>query len=270
MQKNNVPEWLLDTEEYAVRRDRDSFVDRSTRAILNTLSRLRRNRYIPSAKGVNTAFRLFGILLLIILTASARNFYFVFVMLAFSVILIAVSDGYTIKNLLKILLPIEIISALILLPSALMGNPHSLISVMARIFVSVTLIMRFNLNTPWNEITSALKMYHIPDTIIFTIDLTIQYISILSEVCYSMLTALKVRSIGKNRDKQKVLSGILGTTFIVAKENAEKTQQAMECRGFDGTFSAKKKIRLNTFDFIYIIGVIVLTGIFIYFQAVMK
>lgn len=270
MQNSNIPEWLLDTEEYTVRRDRDNFVDRSAKAVLNTISRFRRNGYVPTAKGVNTVLRLFGILLLIILTASARNFYFVFIMLALSVVLIAVSDGYTIKNLLKILFPIEVLSALILLPSALMGNPHSLISVTARIFVSVTLIMRLNLNTPWNEIISALKLYRIPDTIIFTINLTIQYIFILSEVCYSMLTALKVRSIGKNRDKQKALSGILGTTFIVAKENAEKTQQAMECRGFDGTFSAKKKTTLNTFDYIYIIGIITLTGIFIYFQAVMK
>ncbi len=270
MKNNNIPQWLLENENYTVKKDNDKFVDKSVKQILSTLARFKKSRHNTKTKRINTSLRLFGILLLIILTACAKNFYFVYVLSAVCAVLIAVSDADTIKSILKVLLPVELLSAFILLPTVFSDNPHSLIGVTTRIFVSVTLVMHLNCKTPWSEITSALKFYRIPDIIIFTIDLTIQYISILSDVCFSMLTALKVRTIGKNKDKQKSLSGILGTTFIIAKENAQKTEQAMECRGFDGTFPKYKRQKLTKFDLLYLLGLLLTVAMFIYFQAVIK
>ncbi len=270
MQSNNIPDWLTGKDDYIPESDKSKFIDKSTKQILSALSRFRKNGYIAKAKRCNTALRLFGVLLAVVLTALAKNFYFVFFMLAVTTVLLAVSDSHTIKNVLKVLVPAEIISVLILLPGALMGNPHSLISITARVFVSVSLVMRFNLTTPFNQITSALKSYRVPDIIIFVFDLTIQYISILSQICFEMLTALKVRSIGRNPEKSKAVSGILGTTFIKAKECAQTTQQAMECRGFDGTFTKNKKNKFSKYDLTYLAALIILIGVFIYFQAVIQ
>lgn len=270
MQSNNIPDWLTVKDNYVPKSDKSKFIDKSTKQILSALSRFRKNGYIAKAKRCNTALRLFGVLLSVILTALAKNFYFVFFMIAVTTVLLAVSDSHTIKNILKALIPVEIVSVLILLPGALMGNIHSLISISARVFVSVSIVMRFNLTTPFNQITSALKSYRIPDIIIFVFDLTIQYISILSQICFEMLTALKVRSIGRNSKKSKSVSGILGTTFIKAKECAQITQQAMECRGFDGTFTKIKNSRFSKYDLTYLVLLAILICVFIYFQVVIK
>lgn len=270
MKNNPIPDWLIVQDEYSPESDRSGFIDRSTKQMLLTLSRFRKNGYIAKAKRCNTALRLFGVLLTVVLTALAKNFYFVFFLLAVTAVLLAVSDSHTIKNVLKVLIPAETISTLVLLPSVLMGSPHSLISITARVFVSVSLVMRFNLTTPFNQITSALKSYRVPDIIIFVFDLTIQYISVLSQICYEMLTALKVRSIGRNLEKSKSVSGILGTTFIKAKEYSQITQQAMECRGFDGTFNKMKKSKFSKYDLTYLAALIILIGVFIYFQAVIQ
>ncbi|MCM1115307.1 MAG: energy-coupling factor transporter transmembrane protein EcfT [Clostridium sp.] len=268
--QNNVPEWLKQEENYLPPKDADRFIDSCIKGILSALSRFKNNNTYTKAKSINTALRLFGILLAIILTSSAVNFYFVFVMTAVAAVSLAISSGQVIKNVLHVLLPVLLFTLLILLPSVLTSNAHTILGVTARVFVSVTLVMKFNLTTPWNSITSALKKFHIPDIIIFIFDTTIHYISILGKICFEMLNALKIRSIGKNKSKNQALSGILGTTFIKAKENAEITNQAMECRGFNGEFAVYNKNKFTKYDILYIIMLLAMVGIFIYFQAVMK
>lgn len=270
MKSSNVPKWLTEKDDYSPPSDRERFLTKSINTVLSALSRFKKSGYKAKTKRIHTSLRLFGVLLAVIYTSAGRNFYFVFFMLTVAAVLIALSDSHTIKNIFRVLIPAELISVLILLPSIMNGNTHSLINITSRIFVSVSLIMRFNLTTPFNQITSSLKSYHIPDIIIFTLDLTIQYISILAQICFEMLTALKVRSIGKNDKKDKSITGILGVTFIKANEAATITQQAMECRGFDGTFTKIKKTKFSKYDLIYLLFLIILTCIFIYFQAVMK
>jgi cobalt/nickel transport system permease protein len=270
MQNSNIPCWLTQQEDYTPSKDRESFLTRSTASILWVLSRFKKTQHVLKAKNINTVLRLFGVLLAVVLTSASRNFYFVYVMIAVTAVLLAMCNGGTIKSILRVLVPAEIISLIILIPAAITGSPHTLVSITARVFVTVTIVMRFNLTTPFNKITSALKFFHLPDIIIFTLDLTIQYISILAQICYEMLTALKVRSIGKNTKKSKSVSGILGVTFIKSHQYARVTQQAMECRGFDGSFPKTKQGKLTKYDIGYLAILLILIGVFIYFQVVTK
>jgi cobalt/nickel transport system permease protein len=268
--QDNAPAWLKENDEYLPLKDRDSFINSSAKKVMSALSHLKHNGTSQKATRVNTSLRLIGVLLAIILTSASHNFYFVFVMVAFTVVSLALSNGKVIKGVFKVLIPAIIFTLIILAPAVFLGNAHTMLSVTARVFVSVTLVMRLNLTTPWNKITSSLKAFHIPDIIIFTFDTTIHYIAILGDLCFDMLTALKVRSIGKDNNKKSAISGILGTTVIKARENAQLTNQAMECRGFNGEFVVSHKKGINKFDLLYIIGMVALLGVFIYFEVVMK
>lgn len=270
MTNNDIPEFLLTGQDYTVKSEKDIFLTKSIKRILQLLSIFKKNEAAKGSSRVNTVFRIIGVLIAVMLTACAKNFYFVFIMLALSVVLLALSSGDVIKRVFKVLIPAQIMSAIIILPSFLLGDRHTLISIAARLFVTITLIIRLSAQAPWSKITSSLHLLRVPDIIIFTIDLTIQYIYILSQVCYEMLTALRVRSIGTDSKKQKSLSGIIGTAFIKARENADKTSAAMECRGFDGTFGVKKQFKASKYDITYLTGVAAIAGIFIYFQVVIK
>lgn len=270
MQNNELPSWLTQKQEYAPEKDKELFINSSSKRILSVLSRLKKSDGIIKAQRFNTSLRLFAMLLLIVLTSCASNFYFVFVMLAVSVVRIALLKANAIKSLVKVLAPAEIFAFIILLPSAFMGNAHAILSVMARVFVSVTLVMGLNLSVPFTEITASLSAFHIPDVVIFTFDTTIKYIFILGDICSQMLTALKVRSIGKNKDKSKALSGIIGTAVIKSQDMAKETNNAMECRGFNGVYKSSRKKGLKPADAVYIFGVLLLVVVFIYFERVMK
>lgn len=58
-----------------------------------------------------------------------------------------------------------------------------------------------------------------------------KYISVLGEICVDILQAVSLRSVGKNPDKAKSFSGILGITFLKSSEMAEEMYASMCCRG---------------------------------------
>lgn len=264
----NIPDWLCNDEHYEPQRDHASFIDGSIKSSMKVLSKIKGNNQNKKAKGDNTSLRLFVMLLAIVLTSVSHNFIFTLFMVAFVIARIAMLSGDSIKSWLKTVLPVCLLSAVILLPSVFLGNPKTLLTIVTKIFVCVSLVSIVNLTTSFNDITSALKQYHIPDVVIFTFDIAIKYIIILSNVCLDMLNALKIRSIGRNRDKKSSASGILGTVFIKANEYADATNKAMECRGFNGVYVTKKRsLHLSKYDCLVLVCCAIIVLVFVYLEV---
>ena len=76
---------------------------------------------------------------------------------------------------------------------------------------------------------------------VFTLDITLKYIVILGNICVDMLNAVRLRSVGRNKDKKSALSGVMGVTFLKSREMADEMYQAMVCRGFDGEYNNVKR-----------------------------
>ena len=98
-----------------------------------------------------------------------------------------------------------------------------------------------------------MRTFHVPSLFIFTLDITLKYISVLGEICVEILQSVSLRSVGKNPDKAKAFSGILGTTFLKSSEMAEEMYAAMCCRGFTGEYQAKQKYRVRPYDIMHIL-----------------
>lgn len=270
MTENEIPSWLTVNEDYTPPKDKSGFITKSQKSVVAVMSKFKVNSGVYKTKEANTSVRLFAVLLLIILTAVAKNYSFVLFMLGVTAVRVALLKADKIRALFKVIIPAMIISVIILLPAVFMGHPKTLLTVLGKVAVSTSLIMVVNLTAPFNSITSSLKSFHIPDVVIFTFDITIKYIFILSEICFEMLTALKIRSIGKNDNKKSSASGILGTVFIKAKQSGEETVKAMECRGFGGKYTVTRHEKLKAKDFLYMLFVACVVGIFVYFEVIAK
>ncbi len=270
MTENEIPSWLTVKEDYIPPKDNRNFITKSQKSVVAVMSKYKVNSGVYKTKEANTSVRLFAVLLLIILTAAAKNYSFVLFMLGVTAVRVALLKADKIRALFKVLIPAMIISVIILLPAVFMGHPKTLLTVLGKVVVSTSLIMSVNLTAPFNSITSSLKSFHIPDVVIFTFDFTVKYILILSEICFEMLTALKIRSIGKNDNKKSSASGILGTVFIKAKQSGEETVKAMECRGFGGKYTVTRHEKLKAKDFLYMLFVACVVGIFVYFEVIAK
>ena len=65
----------------------------------------------------------------------------------------------------------------------------------------------------------------------------------LGEICAAILTSVRLRSVGKNPQKAKALSGVLGISFLKSGEMAEEMHAAMCCRGFTGEYKKSRNTR---------------------------
>lgn len=126
----------------------------------------------------------------------------------------------------------------------------------------------FSAGTSWNKLTASMRTFHVPALFIFTLDITLKYISVLGEICVDILRSIILRSVGKNPDKARSFSGVLGITFLKSSEMAEEMYAAMCCRGFTGEYEKKQKYEPCVSDIFYILIMAGCAALFIYLNKI--
>lgn len=244
-----MPEWLLKSDNYISRDYKEGFIDKSISAMLKVLGKLSLHREM---KGDSIKFSsiilLPSILLMIILVAISRSIIFLYSGGVAMLLILSLLKRDEILLVLKRCLGAAAFAIIILLPSIYFGNVNNSFLILLKILISVAAVNISSCFMKWNEITAALKVFFVPDIFIFVIDTTIKYIFILGELSLNLLYALKLRSVGRGRNKNASLSGIIGTVFIKSMDMAEDMQGAMECRGFTGHYKTPKGFKLKAMD----------------------
>lgn len=258
-----MPEWMLQKEEYIPSSDREAFLTKSTKAVLGVLSRMKFQGGKDGRFSATPSFQLFYTLIYIILTACNQNYFFTLIMFAGVMVVLAFYPAKSIRRILAGTLGAVVISALILTPAMFMGNPQILLRITTKVYISVTLIGILSYGTSWNRLTAALRTFRVPDLLIFTLDITLKYISVLGGISLDILTALKLRSVGKNPEKARSFSGILGTSFLKSREMSDEMYASMCCRGFTGEYHKKHKYRFRKQDLLHLLLLVCCLRLFI-------
>ena len=246
-----IPAWLLETERYVPRPDRDAFLDRTLQSFLRLLSRMRAST-VRAGGGIalHPAVRLSSTLLLVLLLSLSHSLAFVTCAGAILLGILSLHRGEVILRVLKTSLPITGLTLVILLPSALWGNFSSIAMISAKVFVSVSAMKLLAATTPWADFSRGLAAFRVPDLFILVLDITVRYLVLLGGFSLSMVYALKLRSVGRNDGKAASLAGIGGTLFLASRKMAEDLSAAMECRCFIGTYRGARAVRLSARDLV--------------------
>ncbi|MGV8981001.1 energy-coupling factor transporter transmembrane component T [Clostridium sp.] len=263
-----MPEWLLKKDNYKPLKDKDGFINKSIISILGVITRFRlQTGYKKNKFGVNALIKLISAFLLIILVSLTKSFTFVLVANICLLMIINFLNIEEIIYILKVSTVAAIFTFIILLPSIFMNDENNVIILTLKVLVSVTTVNVLACTTQWNELLGTLKVFHVPDMFIFVLDITIKYIIVLGEFSLNMIYSLKLRSVGRSKNKTTALSGIVGTMFIKSKEMAEEMHNAMECRGFTGEYKTYSKFKLKIADYICITVNIIFILTYFYFES---
>ena len=244
-----MPEWLLKKDDYIPQKEKDIFINKSILSILGMLTKIRLQTEAKGNKfGINAVVKVLLTLVTIILVSISRNSAFVIFVDVFLVLIVSLLNESEIKYLLKLDAIILIFTFVILLPSIIMGNKNNSYLIMLKVLATVTAVNLTACTTKWNDIITVLKVLFVPDLFIFVLDITIKYIVIFGEFSLNMLYSLKLRSVGKCKDKSASLTGIMGTLFLKSKEMSEEMYGAMECRGFAGEYKVYRRFKISIKD----------------------
>lgn len=265
IEQKTLPDWMTGRETYDAPKDSDGFLTKSTLSILSVLSKIRETSG-NGLKWASPAGMLVTVLALILLMALSKNMLFTYVVLAETLIVSMFLCNKALARSIKTSLAAMLLSMLLLLPAALTGAPRTMLTVSVKVFVSVALLNLVSQTLPFNRITESLKAFHVPDLFIFTLDITLKYIVMLGDVCVNMLDALRMRSVGKNKEKGKSLSGVLGVTFLKSREMADEMYGAMACRGFEGEYVKSRTRQVGWKDAVTLVFLLGMITLFVYTQ----
>ena len=260
----NIPSWLTKEENYTAQKSNTSFLQKTLLQIGSTIARFQ--RVVFKKEKQEAIFFLVFVVITILLMALSKNMFFTYVIFACLIVKLCFLDINSLTYVMRYSIRAFLFSCFILLPALCMGNGKTLLTVSLKVFISTSLLSVFHLLYSSNEIISCLKMLHIPDIFIFTLDTTFKYIVILSRSCEEILLALTCRIIGKRKEKGTMMTNVSGMTFIRSQQHSQQMYDAMKCRGFTGVYYRHMHMCVNRYD-ILIFGLLIIEiAVFLYLE----
>ena len=229
-----LPEWLKKTEDYAPPLDGGAFLYKTLRSLGRVMSGLKAEAGKEGRFAFPAWLKLILMIALIILTSVAQSRLVIMACGAIVLVRLAMLPAEDMSGILKTALFAGLLAAVLYTPAVIMDHGILMngIRVVIKVLICVTAVGLFGRTTQWNHVTAALRKFHIPGVVIFTIDITFRYIVLLGKLMEDLLTAVSLRSVGKNNKKYSSVGGVMGVTFLRGTEMNKEMYEAMQCRGF--------------------------------------
>lgn len=229
-----LPEWMKKTEDYVPPGDGGAFYIKTLRSIGRVMSRLKVESGKEGKYSLPAWLKILILLGLIVLVSVTQDRLVIMAAAALVAVRLALMPAGDIWGILKTALFAGLLAAVLYAPAVIMdparlGNGLRLV---AKILICVIAVGEFNRTTQWNHVTGALRKFHLPGVVIFIIDITFRYIVLLGKLMDELLTAVSLRSVGKNNRKYSSVGGVMGVTFLRGTEMNREMYEAMQCRGF--------------------------------------
>jgi len=264
----DIPGWLAKPQSFEPIHDRSAFATRSALSVTAVLRQLRLDDGRPSRFSASAPVKLALALGAIILNSLATNLMVTLVLLAFVLVRAALLPRRALARFAAVAASAAMLAALLALPAALIGQSASAIRLGLKALVSTGLAMEVALTTPAAELTGGLRAFRVPNLAITTIDLALKNIVLLGDCALETLTALTLRSVGRDADKSASLGGVAGTLLVRASRAAADTYDAMRCRGFEGDYDREAQVRLGADDAVWIAAFALFATMFLHLEDI--
>ena len=264
-----LPPWVTQEENYQPNRDRDYFISRSLLRVMTVLLAIRQQAEHSALRHISACSALCFLFFWLLFCVTAHTSAFLLCELALTLVLLCLLPGRLVWPAVQASLAAACFSLLLILPAALIGSGPLVLLLPLKTFLSVAALSILRAILPWNELTSALRRFHVPQTVIFLLDTTLRYIILLGEIARDMLIALKLRSVGKNQHKQRAAGGVLGTMFLRSKEMSETMYEAMICRGFTGEYLPGREQSFRPGDSLLLLLILLYLYLFLRLEAIL-
>ncbi|MGM0302861.1 hypothetical protein IGI66_002511 [Enterococcus sp. AZ048] len=251
-----MPDWLTSQNEDALLLDKkNSFLMKNQKGLLFILEKFDHGSERSAASAIHPSLRFLSTLALLLIVSLSQKMLVLWIcgLYIFSGLLF-----FSQKDLKKILGKSVLLSAmpfLIYLPSLLLHQGTFLFLI--RVPLIACLISQYTETATTYELLSLLKRWYLPNIVLFQLDITIKYIYILAKVMVHMMKGISARHVGNQQVKLYLGTNVIALIYLRSLDYGKKLQQAMEARGFNGTYPTHK-LALKKIDYVYILTQVML------------
>jgi cobalt/nickel transport system permease protein len=288
-----VPEWLLHQDMALCpcgcigKRKKGSYLTKTIQGGATLLQQVMFGEDIAAARGllqrIDPRVKLLSLLGLLVVAGLSHSMITLAVMYAVTLVLASASAlpvGFFIK---RVWLFVPIFTGIVVLPATLSvvthgdivltlwhwnGHPQGITEqglvaagrVVARVAVSISLVVLLTLTTPWIRLLAALRSLGVPRIFILIIGMAYRYIFLLLASVTDMYQARQSRTPGTpkhDRSARAFLGASVGALLGKASQLSEEVHQAMTARGFRGDAKTLEYHRPHAIDAYYVLTVVV-------------
>ena len=264
----DIPSWLVDPQVYEPLHDRSTYAAKSMLSVAAVLRQMRLDDGRSSRISPTAPVKLALTLGAIILNSLAANLMVTLVLLAFVLVRAALLPRKALARAAAVAAAAALLAFVLALPAALLGQPASAVRLGIKALVSTGLAMEVALTTPAAELTGGLRAFHVPNLVIMAIDLALRNIVRLGDCALETLTALTLRSVGRDTGKRASMGNVGGTLFVRASKAAADTYDAMRCRGFEGEYDGGARIRPRAADAVWLCAFALFVALFLHLEGI--
>lgn len=266
MQGIILPDWALKEEHYEPKGDREYFISRSLLRIIGILSVLQMQGARSAPKRFSAVASTGFAFLLILLCAASHTTVFLLCVLAAELVVMCALTGREILRLLRNSLLAALFGGFLVLPAVFFGSGLAVFMLPAKTFLTVTALGLLTNFFAWHNLTAAMRSFFVPEIVVFILDTALRHIVLLGRQARELLTALSLRSVGRNTKKETALAGVLGTMFLRTQEMSEEMYQAMCCRCFTGEYVRPRRNDWRIGDAVLAAAAVLCVGLFFWGQ----
>lgn len=262
-----IEDWLLKDQEFTAENSKDSFIRKSIVVFSKLLKNIRReNKKNSFIYKINSAFKLTGVIINLVMILLSRNFIFLIIL---NILFVFGLLNINKKDRMKIFLMSLIFPAftfVILIPSVYSGNYINSFFIFYKVFLNILCInILITYSCTWQEVVNSFRIFLIPDIFIWIFELTVKYILLLGEYTVEVLQALKLRAVGRSAKIKKTIFPVMGNMFLTSVKMSEEMVDAMTCRGFTGEYKLKREQKLHKEDYFFIIiEMVIIAGFYLF------
>jgi cobalt/nickel transport system permease protein len=227
--------------------------------------------------------KLIGLLVLLLAAALVHTIPVLLVSYLFTLVLAAVSAVPVPFFVKRVWLFVPIFTGIVVLPATLSivtpgdivvplwtwnGQPVGITAqgltsaglIVARVALSISLVVLVTVTTPWTELLAALRSLGVPRMFVLVVGMAYRYIFLLLGSVTDMYESRRARQVGEVRhDKaaRAFVSSTAGALLSKSHTLSEEVYQAMVARGYRGDARTLQPFRLRTPD--YVVCAVVVT-----------
>ena len=218
--------------------------------------------------------KIIGLLLLIIETTLARNFFTIFFIFALAVLLALLSNvplktlatrawlsALTFTGTIAVpvifITPGDVVFRLPLLGWTITAQGLTSAGyLISRVETTVTLSLLLILCTLWTHVLKGLRVLRVPVVFVVILGMTYRYIFVMLETAQNMFEARQARLIGKldGSESRRIAAGSIGVLLTKSFQLNSEIYLAMQSRGFRGEVYSLDDFKMTKTDWLAFFG----------------
>ena len=241
-----VPDWLTKKEDYHPQAQRRSGLLSNEKILVNLLNKLHQEGTTTKEHRFHPVVYLINVIIVSFILCWTNNHLTVWLVGLYEAMLLLRLNGKEIIKILRRSLNIFILNLFLYCPSFFLGTGS--VFFLIKIGLVFIAIMTYATTTSIYDFLTALKQLHVPNFIIFQIDIFVKHLHVLGDFLLQTLQAIEARSVGNNKVHNHMFGVIFGNLYLEMVKYGKELYNALIARAFTGNYDYMRH-KLNGKDY---------------------